>query len=541
MNSVMQRHSFNQVPRAEIERSSFDRSHGHKTTFSSGLLIPVYLDEILPGDSINLRMSAFARLATPLKPVMDNMYLESFFFFVPARLVWENWQKFQGERANPSDSTDFLIPTLDNPTFLTETIGDYYGLPLGVPLTNISVLPFRCYNLIYNEWFRKQDIVNSTVVNTDDGPEPLTNFTLKRRMKKPDYFSSALPFPQKGPDVLLPLGVKAPVLGIGVVNTDPNFDQTTPASILQSGGVAVNIGTGGDPAWLNYANINSATAPWVVKGANGDYTSPDIYANLEAATSAKINQLRQAFQLQRLFERDARSGTRYYESIKAFFGVTDPGHAVLQRPIYLGGGSSPINMHPVAQSSGSAPGLTGYSDTPQGNLGAYATVSANGHGFSHSFTEHGFVLGLINVRADITYQRGVRKLFSRRTRYDHYLPVLAHLGEQPITNKEIYAIGTSQDDLTFGYVPRWDEYRYFPSQVTGKFRSTDPQSLDFWHLSQDFGSLPTLNTTFIEDNPPISRVIAVPSEPEFIFDSFFKITHARPMPTFGVPGYIDHF
>lgn len=541
MQTVMQKHSFNQVPKAEIERSSFDRSHGHKTTFNSGLLIPIFIDEVLPGDSLNLRMTAFARLATPIKPVMDNMYLETFFFFVPSRLVWANWQKFMGEQANPGDSIDFLVPTLTSTTFTSLTMADYFGLPLDVALSEINVLPFRCYNLCFNEWFRKQDIVSSAIVNTNDGPEAYGNFPLRRRMKKADYFTSCLPFPQKGPDVLLPIGQKAQVLGIGIVNNAPRFDQTAPTSVIQSDQSLTAIGTGAtDPDWATYANVNSAVAPWVAKHNPLDPLHPDIYADLGGATAARINQLREAFQLQRLFERDARGGTRYYELIKNHFGVTDPGHAVLQRPIYLGGGSSPVNLHPVTQTVPQDDAGTIFT-TPQGNLAAYGTVAANQHGFTQSFTEHGFVLGICNVRADITYQRGIRKMWSRRTRYDHYMPVLAHLGEQPVINKEIYADASANDNGTFGYIPRWDEYRYFPSQITGKFRSTDPQSLDFWHLSQDFGALPTLNTSFIEDNPPIGRVIAVPSEPEFIFDSFFKITHARPMPTFGVPGYIDHF
>lgn len=535
-------HNFSQVPKAEIQRSSFDRSHGYKTTFDSGLLIPFYVDEALPGDTFNLKMTAFCRLATPLKPIMDNMFLETFFFAVPYRLVWDNWQRFNGEQTNPGDTTDYLIPQIVANTdvgWSVGEIGDYFGIPTGAPGISTSALPFRAYSLIWNEWFRDQNLQTSIVFPKGDGPDSITGYTLKRRGKRHDYFTSCLPWPQKGADVTMPLGAKAPILGLGISFTTPRFDQTATAQVVQTDGSVISVGTGGTAGWESYANVNSATAPWIAKASAGANSSPDIYANLAAATSAKINQIREAFQLQRLFERDARGGTRYTEIIKAHFGVTSP-DARLQRPEYLGGGSSAINIHPVAQSSASG----AYADSPQGNLAAYGTGGFTGHGFSKSFTEHCIIIGLLNVRADLTYQQGLNRMWSRKTRYDHYWPALSHLGEQAVLNKEIYAQGTNApgvDDGVFGYQERYGEYRYKPSLITGQFRSSYATSLDIWHLSQDFGTLPTLNSTFIEENPPLSRVLAVTTEPQFLLDSYINLRCARPMPVFGVPGYLDHF
>ncbi len=518
-------HQFSRIPKAEIQRSSFNRSHGFKTTFNGGFLVPVFVDEALPGDTFRLNMQGFARMATPIHPYMDNVFCNSFFFAVPIRLIWENWQKFNGEQDNPGDSTDFLIPQTEAPAggYAIGSLSDYFGIPTGVAALKHSALWHRAYNLIWNEWFRDENLQSSLTVSKGDGPDASTLYTLQRRGKRHDYFTSCLPFPQKGFSVPLPLTGDAPVKGIGIT-TGATFDAG-PKSITETGGASVNydwhvVTTAGDKIHMEGTAMAGA---------------PTIRADLSAVTAATINELRQAVQIQRLFERDARGGTRYTEVVLAHFGVSSP-DSRLQRPEYLGGGQSMVNVTAVAQTQETIGG-----GTPQGNLAAYATFGLNGHGFTKSFTEHCVLIGMISVRADINYQQGLNRMWSRETRFDFFWPALAHLGEQGVLNKEIYADATAADDDVFGYQERNAEYRYKPSVITGLFRSSAAQSLDTWHLAQDFSSRPTLSSTFIEDNPPIERVIAVTAEPHFIFDSFFDLRCARPMPLYGVPGMMDHF
>lgn len=527
MKSVMN-HRFSVVPDVKVPRSKFNRSHGYKTTFDSGYLVPVFVDEALPGDTFNLKLTAFARLSTPLKPVMDNMYLDMFFFAVPIRLIWENWQKFNGEQVDPGDSTDYTVPIMAAPASVGHAVGslsDYFGIPTGVADLEHVSLWHRAYNLIYNEWFRDQNLIDSVVVDKDDGPDDTADYALLKRCKRHDYFTSCLPWPQKGDAVTLPLGTSADV------KYYPYTESTNAMKFREAGNDNLEVGTtiGTDGSGQLAGTGGAGTIGFV--DPNGR-----LYADLSDATAATINSLREAFQVQRLLERDARGGTRYTEIIRAHFGVVSP-DARLQRPEYLGGGSVSINVRPVEQNT---PGNSQYPSTYLGELAGVGTATAQ-NGFVKSFTEHCVLIGLVNVRADLTYQQGLNRMFSRSTRYDFYWPALAHLGEQAVLNKEIYADGSANDEDVFGYQERYAEYRYKPSQITGKFRSTAAGTLDIWHLSQEFGSLPVLGQTFIEEDPPIDRIVAVDTEPQIIYDSFVDLVCVRPMPVYSVPGKIDHF
>lgn len=553
-------HRFSMAPQVSIQRSGFDRSFTHTTTFDAGYLIPFYVDEVLPGDTFKCNCSLFARMLTPIVPFMDNLYLDTHFFFVPYRLLWDHWVNMHGEQAAPGDSIDYVVPKIKfeprsesgwdfDFVAAAGSIYDYMGIPINKTGFSISALPLRAYNKIWNEWFRDENLQDPVLEVTSDQDVTPGNYKLLRRGKRHDYFTSALPWPQKGPGVELPIGDYAPV---NWEPADPNsivVSGNTFTSITSSGGLAskqARLRVGSDIGTVHLDTNGSL-------GASGSLEIPSkrmaaLYADLTSATATTINQLRQAFQIQRLLEASARGGTRYTELLQSIFGVTNP-DSRLQRSEYLGGGSTRLSVYSVPQTSGTEDENAGGSQTtPQGNLSAYATASDSRHAFTKSFTEFGVVIGLVSVRADLHYQQGLNRMWSRSSRYDFYYPQLAHLGEQAILNKEIYLQGGTSslatdgpDNDVFGYQERWAEYRYQPSLITGKLRSTYSTPLDYWHLAQKFDSLPTLSSDFIEENPPISRVVAVQNEPQFKLDSLINLQCYRPMPMYSVPGLIDHF
>lgn len=553
-------HRFSDAPAMYMRRTKFDRSHVYKTTFDSGKLIPVFVDEVLPGDTCRLNVRYFSRLATPVKPIMDNIYLDWFFFFVPNRLVWEHWQNFCFEQEDPDDSTDYVCPTTslvgkaDDTLHGVGTLWDYFGLPTGLPntISGINALPFRGVYLIWNEWFRDENLQKSVKIQKGDTNEVFDGSRVAEqpewlqgilesylpcppRGKRHDYFTSALPWTQKGPGVSIGLAGTAPI----ALNSNAKVVPNTVSQYFNQAGVK-GLKTAGSgvnailyPGPTSTDTLLALQTPISVSAQQG--LADNFYANLDASSVFTINSLRTAFQMQKFYERLARGGSRYTEVLRSFFGVVSP-DARLQRPEFLGSFTKMMNINPIAQTSSTN------DTTPQGNLSAYGVTGAKFHGFTKSFVEHGYVFGFCCARADLTYQQGINRMWTRSTVYDWYWPTFAHLGEQAILLKEIYATGDiEQDNSVFGYQERYAEYRYKPSVICGKFRSNIKGNLDVWHLSQYFETAPKLSPEFIEEDVPIGRIVAVPSEPQFLIDIGFKYITVRPMPMFGTPGLVDHF
>ncbi len=498
------------------ERSTFMRPSRTLTGIDGGVIYPVLIDEVLPGDTFQVSAGLIGRLATPFKPFMDHLYIDTFYFFVPNRLVWDNWQKFQGEQAKPGDSITFTVPQISiavTPSLGGGTLADYMGIPIQANAYKVNALPFRMYNLIWAEFFRDQNLQDSPVLDKGDADSTEADHVLLKRGKRKDYLTGCLPWPQKP--------------GVGV----------TPGII--SGTVPVTATTAGVPSWLVGGDIRTlggtASAQTVLWNANlgltdatAKWSDTALEADLDTAQANTINQLRQSIAIQQLLELDARGGTRYVEQLKARFGVTSPDFR-LQRPEYLGGGHVTINVTTVPATNDSA-------NVDLGELAGYGVAQGNAGGFTHSFTEHGFVIGLVSMRADYTYFEGLPRFWRRQTRYDFYEPALAHLGEQAVLNSEIFISNDANDDLVFGYQERFSEYKYGNSMVTSVMRPNNEFPLGVWHLAEEFGTLPTLNAAFIEENPPIDRVTIVGDEPNVILDMYFQNRCTRVMPVFNTPG-----
>jgi len=531
------------IARSDVPRSRFTGSWTRKTAFDAGKLVPFLVDEILPGDHMRYNVTAYLRMSTPLFPILDNQRVDTFFFFVPCRLLWENWTRFMGEqKTSLTDSpANYSIPQVTMPLggFQVGSLWDHLGYPTQGQVTpgaggEANVLPARAYVMIYNEWFRDQNLITPQLFSDGNGPDSPGNFPtfMYYRAKSHDYFTSCLPWPQKFTSPNVPITGLAPVTGIGATGTTA---IASPAVVNETGGSATYANS--FLAWSN----NSPSSSLAIKATPGPTSIPQIYADLSQATGVSINQLRQAWLIQTLLEKDARGGTRYTEIVKTQFGVTSPDMR-LQRPEYFGGGSSSMNITPIAQTAPT--NIDGQS--PVGALGAAGTAVGQHHG-SFAATEHGYVIGLINVKSELSYQQGLHRMYSRKTRYDFYWPALAGLGEQAVYQKEIYYTGVpgpNDDDKVFGYNERWQEYRTRTSDVTGIMKSTAAGTLDNWHLGQRFATPPVLSSEFISDTPDMTRILAAGALAQgqhYLADILINREAVRPIPVYGTPVSIGNF
>lgn len=564
MNRNTESH-FSLSPHVDISRSRFDRSASLKTSFNAGDVVPFFLEEVLPGDTFSVDTSKVVRMQTLLTPMMDNVYLDTYYFFVPNRLVWDHWKEFCGENTESAwiPQTEYIMPQITSPAgegWSVGTLADYFGIPTGVAGLSVSALPFRAYALIMNEWFRDQNLQDPLVVPTDDstvaGVNTGTFVTDVAKGGKPfiaakyhDYFTSALPAPQKGPDVTIPVASGGNINIVGNGKALAITDGTALGSWAglrdsrYSVNYALNPGLDVGSVFADTGGFASADAgkavgvPTLEQLAGHPENSGLIGVQSAIAQAATINQLRLAFQIQKFYEQQARGGSRYTEVVRSFFGVTSP-DARLQRPEYLGGNRVPINVNQIVQQSG-----TESSGTPQGTVVGQSLTTDKHSDFTKSFTEHGLIIGVMVARYDHTYQQGLNRLWSRKDKFDFYWPVFANIGEQAIKNKEIFAQGNDKDNEVFGYQEAWAEYRYKPNMVTGEMRSAYAQSLDVWHLADDYSTLPSLSDSWIrEDKANIDRVLAVTSavSNQFFADIYVKNYCTRPMPMYSVPGLIDH-
>lgn len=544
----------------DISRSRFDRTSTVKTSFNVGDLVPFYIDEVLPGDTFDVSTAKVVRMQPMVAPPMDDLFLDTYYFFVPNRLVWEHWINLMGENDTTSwyPTVDYSVPQLISPQnggWNIGSIADYFGVPTGVPGLHVNALPFRAYAKIVNDWFRDENLVEPAVLTTGDATTQGSNgsgLPDYEKGGKPfvaakyhDYFTSCLPSPQKGEPVTVPVSNVSVPIDIPVTTSLTLNDATvnTPAMVLQNGPMLQS--QQGYLTWKQASGLgfdfDVDPDPVRTIGGNNEPLAP---LNLRAIGNAvgsgfatSINELRMAFQMQKLLERDARGGTRYIEMIKSHFGVTSP-DARLQRSEYLGGNRIRINVNQIVQQSATVSG-----STPQGNPVGLSVTHDNADSFTRSFTEHGFVIGVMVARYPHTYQQGLERFWSRKTRFDYYFPVFANIGEQAVLNKEIYATGTDSDNKAFGYQEAWADYRYKPSRVSGEMRSGHNKTLDVWHFADYYNKLPTLSPDWIkEDKNNVDRALVVSSSVsnQLWADIVINNRTSRPMPLYSVPGLIDH-